>query len=187
MVVVMSVRLPLPLRNVEDLLFERGIDLCHETVRLWWDRSSECWRNNRGRRVGRLPCPTLPYPTLPYPTLLTHDQAPFDGFELPELRRTRVFFLQRTSITIRATTGRANSRPCVKVATSHTIGSAIEGIAGRHSSTAAHSATCSRGSTPSAVSSAMHAGVAKPSVPPPINERFSCRVALNWFNWSPRR
>ena len=29
-------RLPLSLRNVEDLLFERGIDLCHGTVRLWW-------------------------------------------------------------------------------------------------------------------------------------------------------
>ena len=26
------------MRNVEDLLFERGIDLCHETVRLWWNR-----------------------------------------------------------------------------------------------------------------------------------------------------
>ena len=26
------------LRNVEDLLFERGIDVCHETVRLWWNR-----------------------------------------------------------------------------------------------------------------------------------------------------
>jgi putative transposase len=25
-------------RNVEDLLFERGIDLCHETVRQWWNR-----------------------------------------------------------------------------------------------------------------------------------------------------
>lgn len=25
-------------RNVEDLLFERGNDLCHETVRLWWNR-----------------------------------------------------------------------------------------------------------------------------------------------------
>ena len=31
-------RFPLSLRNVEDLLFERGIDLCHETVRLWWNR-----------------------------------------------------------------------------------------------------------------------------------------------------
>jgi putative transposase len=26
------------LRNVEDLLFERGIDICHETVRHWWNR-----------------------------------------------------------------------------------------------------------------------------------------------------
>ena len=33
-VLLMSVRFPLSLRNVEDLLFERGIDICHETVRL---------------------------------------------------------------------------------------------------------------------------------------------------------
>lgn len=32
-------RFPLSLRNVEDLLFERGIDLCRETVRLRWNRS----------------------------------------------------------------------------------------------------------------------------------------------------
>jgi transposase-like protein len=38
LVVMMYVRFPLSLRNVEDLLFERGIDLCHETVRLWWNR-----------------------------------------------------------------------------------------------------------------------------------------------------
>ena len=36
--VMMYVRFPLSLRNVEDLLFERGIDICHETVRLWWNR-----------------------------------------------------------------------------------------------------------------------------------------------------
>ena len=36
--VTMYVRYPLSLRNVEDLLFERGIDICHETVRLWWSR-----------------------------------------------------------------------------------------------------------------------------------------------------
>ena len=29
---------PLSLRNVEDLLAERGIDICHETVRHWWNR-----------------------------------------------------------------------------------------------------------------------------------------------------
>jgi putative transposase len=38
LVVLMYVRYPLSLRNVEDILFERGIDLCHETVRLWWNR-----------------------------------------------------------------------------------------------------------------------------------------------------
>jgi putative transposase len=27
-----------PLRNVEDLLHERGIDVSHETVRYWWNR-----------------------------------------------------------------------------------------------------------------------------------------------------
>jgi putative transposase len=38
LVVMMYVRYPLSLRNVEDLLFERGIDFCHETVRRWWNR-----------------------------------------------------------------------------------------------------------------------------------------------------
>jgi putative transposase len=38
LVVLMYVRLPLSLRNVENLLFERGIDICHETVRMWWNR-----------------------------------------------------------------------------------------------------------------------------------------------------
>jgi transposase-like protein len=28
----------LSLRNVEDLLAERGIDICHEAVRFWWNR-----------------------------------------------------------------------------------------------------------------------------------------------------
>ncbi len=38
LVVMMYVRFPLSLRDAEDLLFERGIDICHETVRLWWTR-----------------------------------------------------------------------------------------------------------------------------------------------------
>lgn len=38
LVLMMHVRFPLSLRNVEDLLFERGIDVCHETVKLWWNR-----------------------------------------------------------------------------------------------------------------------------------------------------
>jgi putative transposase len=36
--VMLYIRYPLSLRQVEDILFERGIDICHETVRLWWNR-----------------------------------------------------------------------------------------------------------------------------------------------------
>jgi len=35
---MMYVRFPLALRNVEDLLHERGIDISHETIRFWWNR-----------------------------------------------------------------------------------------------------------------------------------------------------
>jgi putative transposase len=38
LVVMMYVRYPLSLRNVEDLLAERGIDISHETVWFWWNR-----------------------------------------------------------------------------------------------------------------------------------------------------
>lgn len=38
LVVLMYVRFPQSLRNVEDPLFERGIDFCHETIRFWWNR-----------------------------------------------------------------------------------------------------------------------------------------------------
>lgn len=36
--VMMYVRYPLSLRQVEDLLHERGIDVSYETVRVWWNR-----------------------------------------------------------------------------------------------------------------------------------------------------
>ena len=36
--VMMYVRFPLSLRNVEDLLHERGIEISYETVRFWWNR-----------------------------------------------------------------------------------------------------------------------------------------------------
>jgi putative transposase len=36
--VMLYVRFPLSLRNVEDLLHERGIDISHESVRFWWQR-----------------------------------------------------------------------------------------------------------------------------------------------------
>ncbi|WP_286829925.1 MULTISPECIES: IS6 family transposase [Kordiimonas] len=36
--VMLYVRFPLSLRQVEDLLHERGIDVSHETIRYWWNR-----------------------------------------------------------------------------------------------------------------------------------------------------
>lgn len=36
--VKMYIRFPLSLRNVENLLDERGIGISHETVRYWWNR-----------------------------------------------------------------------------------------------------------------------------------------------------
>lgn len=36
---MMYIRFPLSFRNVEDVLHERGIDITHETVRFWWNRS----------------------------------------------------------------------------------------------------------------------------------------------------
>jgi putative transposase len=38
LVVMLYVRFPPSLRNVEDLLLERGIDICYEPVRYWWNR-----------------------------------------------------------------------------------------------------------------------------------------------------
>ena len=53
--VMMYVRFPLSLRNVEDLLHERGIDICHETVRFWWNRFGPMFASEiRRRRVNRM-------------------------------------------------------------------------------------------------------------------------------------
>ena len=53
--VMLYVRFPLSLRNVEDLLFERGIDICHETVRMWWNRFGPMFAADiRRQRVSRM-------------------------------------------------------------------------------------------------------------------------------------
>ncbi|MCW1432517.1 IS6 family transposase [Novosphingobium sp. JCM 18896] len=55
LVVLMYVRFPLSLRNVEDLLFERGIDISHETVRFWWNRFGPMFAADvRQQRVSRM-------------------------------------------------------------------------------------------------------------------------------------
>src|SRR5271156_1607040 len=55
LVVMMYVRYPLSLRNVEDLLAERGIDISHETVRFWWNRFGPIFAAEiRKRRIARM-------------------------------------------------------------------------------------------------------------------------------------
>ena len=55
LVVMMYVKFPLTLRNVEDLLHERGIDLCHETMRFWWNRFWPIFAADiRRKRVDRM-------------------------------------------------------------------------------------------------------------------------------------
>ena len=50
--VMMYIRFPLSLRNIEDLLHERGIDICHETVRYWWNRFGPMFaREIRKKRI----------------------------------------------------------------------------------------------------------------------------------------
>ena len=54
-VVMMCVRFPLSLRNVEELLTERGIDISHETVRHWWNRFGPLFAADiRPQRVSRM-------------------------------------------------------------------------------------------------------------------------------------
>lgn len=53
--VLMYVRFPLSLRNVEDLLFERGFDISYETVRTWWNQLGPLFASDiRRRRASRM-------------------------------------------------------------------------------------------------------------------------------------
>ena len=53
--VMLYISVPLSLRNVEDLLHERGIEISHETVRYWWNRFGPMFAAEiRCRRVERM-------------------------------------------------------------------------------------------------------------------------------------
>ena len=53
--VMLYVRFPLSLRNVEDLLHERGFEISHETVRFWWNRFGPMFAAEiRKNRVSRM-------------------------------------------------------------------------------------------------------------------------------------
>jgi len=50
--VMLYVRFPLSLRNVEDLLHERGIEVSHKAVRYWWHRFGPMFASEiRKRRI----------------------------------------------------------------------------------------------------------------------------------------
>jgi putative transposase len=50
--VMLYVRFPLSLRNVEDLLHERGVEISYETVRFWWNRFGPMFASEiRKRRI----------------------------------------------------------------------------------------------------------------------------------------
>jgi putative transposase len=52
--VMLYIRYPLSLRNVEDMLHERGIEVSHESVRFWWNRFGPILAAEiRRRRVAR--------------------------------------------------------------------------------------------------------------------------------------
>jgi hypothetical protein len=69
MAVMMYVRFPLSLRQVEDILHERGVDISYETVRVWWSRFGPMFAAEiRKKRVAthrnwaqshRCPCPVV--------------------------------------------------------------------------------------------------------------------------------
>lgn len=55
--VMLYVRFPLSLRNAEDLLHERGIDVSHETIRFWWNRFGPLFAAEiRRKKVSRMRC-----------------------------------------------------------------------------------------------------------------------------------
>jgi putative transposase len=52
---MLYIRFPLSLRNLEDLLHERGIEISHETVRYWWNRFGPMFAAElRRKRVDRM-------------------------------------------------------------------------------------------------------------------------------------
>ena len=51
---MMCICYPRSLLEIEDLLFEQGIDICHETVRHWWTRFDSMFAAAiRKRRIQR--------------------------------------------------------------------------------------------------------------------------------------
>lgn len=53
--VMYYIRYPLGLRQVEDILHERGIDICHETIRYWWNKFGTLFAKNLKKKANYRP------------------------------------------------------------------------------------------------------------------------------------
>lgn len=53
--VMYYLRYPLSLRQVEDILHERGIDICHETIRYWWNKFGTLFAKDLKKKSLNLP------------------------------------------------------------------------------------------------------------------------------------
>lgn len=53
--VMYYIRYPLSLRQVEDILHERGIDICHETVRYWWNKFGNLFAKDLKKKANYRP------------------------------------------------------------------------------------------------------------------------------------
>lgn len=97
-------RFPLSLRNVKDLLFERGIDISHDTVRHWWNRfgplfAADVRRQRVNRMKGFLQPPGLGYllpAILGLPGVDRRFRNPVPPSQISGLR-TRLSFLQHAN------------------------------------------------------------------------------------------
>ena len=53
--VMLYIRFPLSLRNVEDLLHERGVEISQETMLYWWNRFSPIFASHIWNCPGSVP------------------------------------------------------------------------------------------------------------------------------------
>ena len=100
---MMYVKYPLSLRNVEDLLAERGIDISHETVRFWWNRFGPMFAAEiRKKRVAHM----RRYPQWRWhldEVFVKVNGKPCSGFEARRrCKNSAQFMLKSTTISIRS-------------------------------------------------------------------------------------
>ena len=78
--VMMYVRFPLSLRQVEDLLHERGIEISYETVRAWWSQFGPLFaadiRKKRAGTAKLTPASQLIPPAVPSHAATARSQDP---------------------------------------------------------------------------------------------------------------